>query len=107
MLAVRAGSLFLFVTFPDHLAASEVKVSSEGMVLSVQVSLLHGPCRSQAHCCRLLGSLFPRVLVPLNSAAVGVLGPHRFLSWRFLSHTLDTGNSLSAMMIQGFSVGRA
>lgn len=43
MLAVRAGSLFLFVTFPDHLAASEVKVFSEGMVLSVQVSLIMVP----------------------------------------------------------------
>lgn len=41
MPAVRVGSLF--VTFPDHLAASEGKVSSEGMVLSVQVSLLMVP----------------------------------------------------------------
>lgn len=75
MPAVRAGSLFLFLTFPDHLAASKAKVSSEGMVFPIQVSLLKVLVGSRLNSCLLKSeSLFPRVLVPLNSVCCRCFG---------------------------------
>ena len=79
MLAARSGSSFLFLTSPDQLAGSEVQVSSEGLGLSSSDVSIQGPCGFQTHCYPLKqGCLFPRVLEPLNSDAVGASGTHLF-----------------------------